>query len=255
MSRAATAQAAKKDQKAAIAEKNAEKERLAALGMTKTIKQAIGDDKCLCTQCGATSQGPIRCECPGGVRRPDPEHDGIAELIAAAKLRMASQSAEVRKAGAAHQDAVRSQRVKAKEAREHNPHGDLEAEFQGDDIEVRQVVEFPVGKLGFDIEKNAIFKVGEGNAEELGVKAGWVVLKVNDDTVQPTKKAIIKATATCMKAGPVKFTFRVPIMEGYHHCALCDKFLEADSFEESQLENGPGKQLCSGCEDFADVEF
>eukprot|EP00404_Azadinium_spinosum_P022364 CAMPEP_0180622506 /NCGR_PEP_ID=MMETSP1037_2-20121125/35723_1 /TAXON_ID=632150 /ORGANISM="Azadinium spinosum, Strain 3D9" /LENGTH=257 /DNA_ID=CAMNT_0022642763 /DNA_START=58 /DNA_END=831 /DNA_ORIENTATION=+ len=257
MSRAAASQAAKADQKAAIAAKNVEKERLAALGMNKTIKQAIGADVLLCTQCGATAMGPGKCECPGGVRRPAADHDSVVELIAAAKARMAITSAENKKASAAVQSGISKQRSKAKEAREADAN-DLNAEFQGDDVECRQIVEFPVGKLGMDIEKNAISKVAEAPSQalDLGVKVGWVVCQVNGTVVTTNKKAIIKEVTTAMKLGPVKFTFRVPIMDGYHFCTMCDKFKETAEFESSQLEeNGPGKQLCSGCEDFADMDF
>lgn len=39
------------------------------------------------------------------------------------------------------------------------------------------VAEFPVGKLGMDIEKNCVAKVS--GAADLGIKKGWVIFEVN----------------------------------------------------------------------------
>lgn len=257
MSRQAASQAAKKDQKAALAEKNAEKERLAALGMTPGLKKLIGTDILLCTECGATQLGPIKCECKGGKRKPAPDFEPIPQLIAAAKAREATQKAQDMKANANQQAQVAKDREKRRGAAEADKN-DLNVEHQGDGIEVLQIVEFPVGKLGMDIEANCVSKVGESpsNAAELGVKKGWVISKVNDTFVGNKKAAIIKEVAKEMKLGPVKFGFRVPIIDGYAFCGNCDKYQAADSFSEGQIaEKGPGKQICAGCEEFADMGF
>ena len=36
---------------------------------------------------------------------------------------------------------------------------------------------------------------------------------------------------------------------------LAFMFLEEGFFEKAQLSAGPGKQMCSGCEEFADMGF
>lgn len=259
MSRAAAMQSNKKDQKAAIAEKNAEKERLAALGMTPTLKKMIGDDECLCMECGATKNGPLtKCECPGGRKKPGKDDEPIPHLIAAAKAR----SAENKEADKAEQmrtaAEVQKQRANRKDQRNADKN-DLETQLQGDGgVEMMQIVEFPVGKLGMDIEGNCISKIGDApsNAADLGVKVGWVIGMINDVQVGAKKAAIVKAVATAMKAGPVSFGFRVPIVEGYTFCKSCDKFLvAADEFEEDQLALGPGKQMCSPCYEVSDMGF
>lgn len=257
MSRQAAAQAAKKDQKAAIAEKNAEKERLAALGLTPAFKKAIGTDILLCTECGATQLGPTICECKGGKKRPGPDYECIPQLIEAAKVRQATSKAEDMKVAAQKQGQVAKDREKRRDEKEADKN-DLEKEFQGDGVEILQMVEFPVGKLGMDIESNSVCKVSDPpcNAGELGVKVGWVIQQVNGTIVQPKKAAIIKEVAAGMKLGPVKFGFRVPITDGFHYCGNCDKFQDAANFDASQLsDKGPGKQMCSGCEEFADMGF
>jgi len=257
MSRAATAQAAKKDQKAAIAEKNAEKERLAALGLNSVLKKAIGDDVLLCTECGATKMGPATCECKGGKKKPAPDYECIPQLIEAAKARERFGQVEDRKAAAQKQGQVAKDREKRRDEREADK-GDFTKEFQGDGVEILQIVEFPVGKLGMDIEGSSVCKVADApsSAGELGVSVGWVIAQVNGTPVRPKKAAIIKEVATCMKQGPVKFGFRVPITEGFHYCGTCDKFQDAAGFDPAQLAGkGPGRQMCSGCEEFADMGF
>jgi len=264
MSRQAAAQSAKKEQKAAIAEKNAEKDRLAALGMTPALKRMIGVDVVLCMECGATQLGPTKCECKGGKKRPGPADEPIPHLIAAAKARDATVKAEERQDNAKNQSAVAKEREKRKEAKE-DERNDMDAQLIGDDgVEMANVVEFPVGKLGMDIEANSVCKVGSGGgyeagaspAADLGVKVGWVIWGINGKGPLPPKKAAIgKEIAAAMKAGPVKFTFRCPIVDGYFFCAMCDKFKDKDQYEEDQLEKGPGKQLCMGCADFADMGF
>lgn len=257
MSRQAAAQSAKKDQKAALAEKNAEKERMAALGLTPALKKLIGTDILLCTECGATQLGPTICECKGGKRKPAPDFEPVPQLIVAAQARQAAGKALEQKANANQQSQVAKDREKRREKTEADKN-DLSVEHQGDGIEVTQIVEFPVGKLGMDIEANCVCKVGDSpsNAAELGVKTGWVISQINGTPVPPKKAAIIKEVAACMKLGPVKFGFRVPIIDGYHFCGNCDKYQEAEGFNESQItEKGPGKQICAGCEEFADMGF
>merc|ERR1711865_103178 len=115
------------------------------------------------------------------------------------------------------------------------------AEFQGDGVECLQVVEVAPGKLGFQLERNAVSSVGgDGQAAELKVQKGWIIHKVNDDEVEKDKAKIAKAVAGAMKKGPVKFGFRVPITDGFQHCIGCDKFMEDGQFDGAQLEAGPG---------------
>ena len=38
-------------------------------------------------------------------------------------------------------------------------------------------------------------------------------------------------------------------------CPQCDKFVGNDTFEAEQLEKGPGKQMCAGCEEIAGMGF
>ena len=115
------------------------------------------------------------------------------------------------------------------------------------------------------MEKIAVTAVTE--AAELGVKKGWVVYSINgtmitkdagDGSSEAVKKAIQKEVVNCFKKEnkPCVFKFRAPIKEGdYHHCILCDKFVLTGEFNEEQLENGPGKQMCASCEEFGDCAF
>lgn len=257
MSRAAQLQSNKKEQKAAIAEKNAEKERLAALGMTPTIKKLIGADVVLCMECGATQMGPTVCECKAGRNKPGPDDEQVPHLIAALKGRQALVKADDRKANVAKQGEVAKLREKQRESKEAD-RNDLTLEVQGDGgVELLQEVEFPVGKLGMDIEGKAVCKISDApsNASELGVKVGWAIHSVNGTAVGAKKAAIIKEVASCMKRGPVKFGFRVPIMGGYHLCITCDKFVETEKFDDEELSKGAGKHNCSECLEFADMGF
>lgn len=254
MSRAAAAKASKEEGKANRAQKDEQKAREKSLGLTGEIKKAIGADVLLCTSCGATQMGPLTvCECKGGKVRPGPDNDGLPELIAAAKARLAAGAADRMKETQKDSAAVAKAREKRKEGREAEAN-DLTAEFQGDDIEMVQNVEFPIGKLGMEIETNCISKVTDGGqAQELKVQVGWVICKVDGEFVEPNKKAIAKAAMSAMKKGPCVFGFRVPITEGYHHCKACNKFLETENFDEEQLSSGPGVQMCSPCAEFADM--
>lgn len=252
MSRAAASKASKEAGKANRDIKELQKQREKDCGLTGEIKKAIGADVLLCTVCGATQMGPTVCECKGGKVRPGPDNDGLPELIAAAKVRMASTTAARIKEANLKAGEVARGRAKNKENREAEAN-DLTAEFQGDGVEIVQIVEFAVGKLGMELEKNAVSKVCDGQAVELKVQVGWIVHKVDGEIVEPNKKAIAKATMTAMKKGPVKFSFRVPIQEGFHHCTACNKFLDVADFDGGQLSKGPGVQLCTTCEEFAEV--
>lgn len=253
MSRAAASKASKESGKANRALKDEQKAREKSLGLTSTIKQVIGADVLLCKGCGATQLGPVKCECPGGRAKPAADDDGLEELIAAAKTRMLSVSAEVRADNMRKSEAVAKGRANTKAARE-DAANDLNAEYYGDDgVEMFQVVEFEAAKLGMEIEKNAVTKITEGQAKGLKVEAGWVIHRVNGVDVQPEKKAIGKAIASGMKEGPVKIGFRMPLTDGFHHCAACNKFFATDSFDSAQFSKGPGVQMCTGCEEFADM--
>jgi len=115
------------------------------------------------------------------------------------------------------------------------------------------LVEFEAAKLGMEIERNVITKITEGQAAELKVEVGWVIHRVDGVDVQPDKKAIAKAISGAMKKGPVKIGFRVPLTADFTHCAVCNKFFAIGSFDEGQLDKGPGVQMCPGCEEFADM--
>jgi len=150
-------------------------------------------------------------------------------------------------------EAVAKQRSNNKNAREEAAN-DLNAEYYGDDgVEMFIQVEFAVGKLGMEIQRNVVTKITEGQAAELKVEAGWVIHRVDGEDVVPDKKAIAKAVSGAMKKGPVKIGLRVPLTADFTHCVACNKFVALGSFEEGQLEKGPGTQMCSGCEEFADM--
>jgi len=253
MSRAAASKASKEAGKANAHIKAEQKEREKSLGLNGTIKSAIGADVLMCKACGATQLGPTKCECSGGRVKPAPDDDGLAELIAAAKVRMAANSEANRQETMRKSEAVAKERANKKDAREEAAN-DLTAEYYGDDgVECFQIVEFGIGKLGMDIEKNAISKITEGQAVELKVAPGWVIHRVNGEDVPADKKAIVKAVSSGMKAPPVKIGFRVPLTDGFAHCTACNKFFSTDKFEEAQLQKGPGKQMCGSCEEFADM--
>lgn len=252
MSRAAASKAAKEMGKANKEIKDAQKAREKELGLTGDIKRAIGTDVLLCKDCGATQMGPTVCECKGGKVRPPPGDDGLAELIAAAKVRLATVTAARIKESNLSAGAVAKDRAKRKEDREADAN-DMNAEFQGDGTDVLVNVEFAVGKLGMEIEKNAVSKLTEGQAEGLKVVVGWIIHKVGGDPVEPNKKAIGKAIMAGMKKGPVVLAFRTPITEGFHHCVSCDKFIDAAEYEEDQLGKGPGVQMCAACAEIADM--
>lgn len=259
MSRAAALASRKGAQKVAIAAKREDHAAKLAMGLDKTWAKAIKGDVLLCTVCGATQMGPTtQCHCPGGKSKPDANFDPDALLLAAAKARHALNKDADKKTKLAGQSAIAGGRAKKREEKSQIDH---DLELQGDlGNEVHVKAEFPVGKLGCDLEKAAVTKVADdGNAHDLGVKKGWVIASVDDLVVGPeTKKAAIgKAFTVGFKAGnPVKVTFRTPIQEGYSYCINCDKFVENAEFTEGVLEkDGPGKAMCAGCEEFQDMGF
>lgn len=253
MSRAAASKASKELGKANAALKAERKEYEKSCGLNGTIKLAIGADVVLCKTCGATQLGPTKCECPGGRVKLPADDDGLAELVAAAKVRILASQAQGRAESMLNATAVSKQRANNKAARE-DAAGDMNAEYYGDDgVEIFNIVEFEVAKLGMEIEKNVITKITEGQAAELKVEAGWVIHRVDGEDVVPDKKAIAKAISGAMKKGPVKIGFRVPLTADFTHCAACNKFLAVGSFDEGQLAKGPGVQMCPGCEEFADM--
>ncbi|KAJ9439656.1 hypothetical protein DIPPA_31453 [Diplonema papillatum] len=256
MSRAAASAMRKAEQKAIVAEKNATAEMHKSLGLTSTLAKQVKDDTVLCVVCGATQMGGVlqKCECLAGRTKPETEEDRIRCLIAAANARY-----EAKKADAMH-DALKAQAEKANaRAKKRGQRGviDLDEEVHGDlGCELVVKVDFPVGKLGMDFEKNCIVKVTPGGvADEAGVKVGWVLQKVENDVVPADKKAIGKAIVAVFKSEkPACCTFRAPVEEGgaYNHCTACDKFqVTEEAFEQSQLDKGPGKQMCCTCEEFA----
>jgi len=268
MSRAADAQSKKKEQKAAVAAARDKKAELLAMGLNSTMKKLIGDDQLLCTACGATSRGGVasRCECKGGVTRPGPDFDAIPFLIAAAKVRHEAEKAVQQAANVRQQAEKQQERGKRREGKAEL---DLDAEFEEvDGVEVRQLFQLPVGKLGMDIERNVVVKVNDenSNAKDLGIKVGWVITEVNGKQVRGDKKAIIAAITTVFKGGePCPIRFRCPLIDGNDgngttgsstcwYCFRCEKFLEQAMFDVGVMgSKNHGQRSCSSCEDCADM--
>ncbi len=120
------------------------------------------------------------------------------------------------------------------------------------------VVQFPVGKLGMSMERNAVSDVTGEPALELGVKKGWVLGSVGGEAAPAEKAGISKLIMGIFKEkklGLVDFKFRVPITAGFSHCCACDKFVDEAEFDGAQLEKGPGKAMCAGCEEIASMGF
>jgi hypothetical protein len=105
-------------------------------------------------------------------------------LVAAAKGRMHANKAAAQKEALKSQGSVAAARAKKKGALGAL---DLESELQGDDVEVTVKVEFPIGKLGMQLEKNCVSAVTGAPADELGIKKGWVLLSVADQECPPSK--------------------------------------------------------------------
>ena len=116
-------------------------------------------------------------------------------------------------------------------------------------------VEFePGSKLGFSIERNCVSKVAaDGPAAAKGVKGGWVIRKVAGEDAPTKKEALMKMAAAAMKKGAMSFTFQTPLGDGIetHYCKDCDKFIKTDDFGDGALDEGPGKQICYSCAEFA----
>ena len=128
--------------------------------------------------------GPTtQCHCPGGKSKPDANFDPDALLLAAAKARHALNKDADKKTKLAGQSAIAGGRAKKREEKSQIDH---DLELQGDlGNEVHVKAEFPVGKLGCDLEKAAVTKVADdGNAHDLGVKKGWVIASVDDLVVE-----------------------------------------------------------------------
>ena len=115
-------------------------------------------------------------------------------------------------------------------------------------------VDFEPGKLGFAIERNAVISVTEGGqAAEKKVKPGWVIRKVQGEEAPTDKAKLMKMVAATLKAGPITLTFQSPLEDGTHYCKDCDKFVPAVDFEDGALDDGPGKQVCYSCAQYADM--
>ncbi|CAD7975822.1 unnamed protein product [Amoebophrya sp. A25] len=260
MSRAADARSKKTDQKAQMAATRDRKAELLAMGLTSTMKKQIGDDRLLCTVCGATSRGPDKCTCPGGSSKPSDSYDATAHLIAAAKARHEAQKSTEKEANAKNQAEKERERAKKREGAGKI---DLEQEFEDlDGLEIRQLLQFPVGKLGMDIERNVVVKVHPlpANAAELGVKVGWVISEVDSNAVPAKKQAIVTAITKVFKSGkPCGIRFRCPAIEdekadGAWFCFRCDKFLAKDAFDSSSCATKTAAQRsCASCEECADM--
>eukprot|EP00798_Chlamydomonas_sp_ICE-L_P028245 gene28245-31348_t len=215
------------------------------------MAKAIKGDELLCTVCGATSMGPTtKCECPGGRSKPSSDYCQKQQLLDAAKARGAVENAKFKADNVRKQGEVQAARTKKKEG----GGADIDAEVQGDGVEIQVKVDFPIGKLGMALEKNCVTKVTGDPAQECGVHKGWVLVSVDGTLVPASKSGVEKVVMSVFKekmAGLVTFIFRTPITDGYSFCQSCDKFQEDNDFEAAQLEAGPGKQVCAGCEEFA----
>jgi len=249
-------QAAIAQRKATAAKKDADK----ALGLNAPMKKAIAGDEVVCQVCLVTKMGPeTECSCKGGKTKPGPDFDPIPALIAAAKARGTARKTLEKKEVAVQQKAVEKEREKKRGERGQDSLADLDnPDFvvQGGGNELTQVVEFEPAKLGFQLTKNSVSKCGSsGQAAALGVKVGWVASKINGTELPPDDAKIMKAAQKATKEGNIKFTFRVPVTDGFMYCISCDAFVSASSFDELQLDEGPGIQLCRDCEFTSGMDF
>lgn len=257
--------AAKSDQKELVAEKQAERDALAAAGVNGPMKKEIAKDTVLCIVCGATEKGPIlKCDCAGGRTKPDGQDFitvVVPVLVNAATARYQNEKNLERDEMARNQTQVANQREKHKAAK---IGADADLEVVGDGgTEIMVACEFPIGKLGMELFKTGVQSVS--TASELGVKKGWCLAEVNgnmvgkdagDGSEDAIKKLIQKNVVACFKKDqkPCVMKFRTPIKEGdYAYCIQCDKFVETTEFEEDQLAQGAGKQLCGPCYEFGDI--
>jgi hypothetical protein len=228
-----------------------------AMGLTSTMKKLMGADTLICMSCKATAlgggPGGDACSCPGGKQKPPADYDPKHELLAAAMAREEARKKAVKGQSAAQQGAVQAAKAKR------NAEKDL-SDLSNLDLGTMDLVDvaFEPGKLGMGIEKNAVASVAaDGAAEKLKVKVGWVIRKVNGDDAPTNKTGIMKLAAAAMKSGQLTVTFQYPLEDGNQHCSACDKFMDASQFEgvseERGLGVGPGKQMCYGCEEYADM--
>lgn len=239
-----------------------EKKRLLEMGLDKTMKKAIKDDSVTCTKCKATKQGPKSCTCKGGGSRPDSQtsDDSIKILLAAAKVRHEASLKSKEAQRLKESDAKQKEREKKKQnqAMAGLGMGDPNEILQGDENYVLQIVEFPIAKLGFSLEKNAICKINPEvlKKNEVDVKVGWAIAAVNGEDIETpiTKKSIMTQCKKAMKSGFLKILFAVALdPEATKHCMLCNKFVAVGEFSEDQLAEGPGIQVCGDCEEYADM--
>lgn len=252
----------KADDKAIMAAKRENKAHEMSLGINSVVKKSMAGDVLICTVCKATEKGPVfKCTCVGGKTKPGPGYDPLSDLAEAAKARAAASTADVRAAQTAGQAGVAA--AKAKKRAGEMDLGDLAAEglLQGDNdgISMMSLATFTLGKLGMDLEKSSVCKVGDAStqANEQGVKVGWVLRSIAGTPVASGgKAAILKQAAVALKATPVgvRFEFQMSIDDAVsRHCAACDKFFAIGEFSSAQLAAGPGKQMCGSCEEYAET--
>jgi len=122
--------------------------------------------------CLATKNGPkTDCSCKSGRQKPDGEFDPRYALMDAAKARAALATTAKKKAAAAAQGDVQSDRVKAKAEFKGDSLDDPDFVAQGDGNELQVEKEFEAGPPGFQLKGNAVSKVGAGKqAEANGVQ-------------------------------------------------------------------------------------
>lgn len=228
-----------------------------AMGLTSTMQKAMRGDSVICTACEATVLGPkLACECAGGRSKPGADYDPKMVLFKAATARQAAGHQAKMSANAAAQSQVQAAKAKRAAAKEVDGLEDLDlgAMALAARTDMKSAAFEPGAKLGFALERNAVCRVADGEAAAAaGVCVGWVVRQVNGAEAPANKAALMKAAAAAMKGGPVTLTFQTPAEAGAQFCKDCDKFVEAASFDGAQLEKGPGKQVCSSCEEYAEM--
>jgi len=239
-----------------------------AIGLNSGVRKLIGDDEVICMGCLATKNGsgngPDTCSCSGGRQPPDPSFDQRHALIAAAKARSAALSKQKRQNASAAQSSVQKEKAEKKKANSGASclEDDVVYGIQGEEAnEVVQKVVFEVAKLGMSLKKNAVNEFEEGQAEELGVKVGWVIKQVGDvfissgDPKAQPKKEIMKAVGKASKEGQIVINFRVPLADTDCYCCFCDKFCPEKKFDWDNQCSGPGADMCTDCESMAGMEY
>ena len=273
MSRAVAATKQKAQQKAAMAEGRDRKADLLSMGLTSTMKKAIGEDKLLCIRCGATTKGfggdpavpescLTKCICSGGADRPPAGYEETPQLIAAAQARHAAVQAVQRQENLKKQGAIANERGKKKDAKTQAELAELDAEYEGiSGVEIAQTVElYHTTRPGLDFEKKCVSKVvKDGQAEEQGIKVGWVVEKVNDLILGALnggvakKKILVEITKSFKAKEKVILKMRSALTEEYAYCWMCDKFVEGKEFGKEEAQKGEGIKMCWQCEETADM--